>query len=204
MSFDRKAQSDLTEIVSFIEKHEKSRDIYSIFSKGPEPGCGFMWTPTEWWTPEQAKALKIISNKVLDLGWDSSGYGMMMRMIQDKMQARVTVENPEEDLLAGDEGKYEGDLSTGKGSSLYDHKYEDEGEYTGDSHNNYHQNQTDNGEGVAKLYQQTSFAKNMDEANKKALNVWATEGTGAAIKHMFTDQETGNQLSYAEMRSRFG
>ena len=44
----------------------------------------------------------------------------------------------------------------------------------------------------------------MDEPNKKALDVMANEGTDAAVKHMFTDQESGRQLSYAEMRSRYG
>ena len=44
----------------------------------------------------------------------------------------------------------------------------------------------------------------MDDNNKKALNVMATEGADAAIKYMFTDQETGRQLSYSEMRSRYG
>jgi len=46
--------------------------------------------------------------------------------------------------------------------------------------------------------------KNMDKDNKKALNVMKTEGMDAAVKHMFTDQETGRQLSYSEMRMRYG
>jgi hypothetical protein len=49
-----------------------------------------------------------------------------------------------------------------------------------------------------------AFGKNMDEDNKKALNVMKTEGMDAAVKHMFTDQETGQQLSYSEMRMRYG
>tara|TARA_B110000879_G_scaffold132800_1_gene174014 strand:- start:10 stop:261 length:252 start_codon:yes stop_codon:yes gene_type:complete len=49
-----------------------------------------------------------------------------------------------------------------------------------------------------------AFGKNMDEDNKKALNVMKTEGADAAVKHMFTDQETGQQLSYSEMRMRYG
>ena len=47
------------------------------------------------------------------------------------------------------------------------------------------------GQSFAKDYQKTSFAKMMDEPNKKALNVMANEGMDAAMKHMFTDQETG-------------
>ena len=44
----------------------------------------------------------------------------------------------------------------------------------------------------------------MDEANKKALNVMNEQGPKEFIKHVFTDQETGRQLSYSEMRSRYG
>jgi hypothetical protein len=44
----------------------------------------------------------------------------------------------------------------------------------------------------------------MNDANKKAMDVMQKDGPEAAIKHMFTDQETGRQLSYAEMRSRYG
>ena len=43
----------------------------------------------------------------------------------------------------------------------------------------------------------------MDEKNKKALNVLMTEGDKAFVKHVFTG-ENGRQLSYAEMRSRYG
>ena len=44
----------------------------------------------------------------------------------------------------------------------------------------------------------------MDKANQKAMNVWVNEGETAAIKHMFTDQETGRERSYAEMRMLYG
>ena len=62
----------------------------------------------------------------------------------------------------------------------------------------------DDGKEMAKIYQQTGFAKAMDENNKKALDVMAKEGMDAAVKHMFTDQKSGRGLSYAEMRSRYG
>ena len=45
---------------------------------------------------------------------------------------------------------------------------------------------------------------NMDEANKTAVNVFNTQGEKAFLKHIFTDQETGRQMSYAEMRYRYG
>ena len=44
----------------------------------------------------------------------------------------------------------------------------------------------------------------MDEVNKKALEVLQTKGEKEFIKHVFTDQSTGKELSYAEMRMRFG
>ena len=48
------------------------------------------------------------------------------------------------------------------------------------------------------------FIKKMNNNNKKAADMWEKEGQSAAIKHMFTDQETGRTLSYAEMRLRYG
>ena len=43
----------------------------------------------------------------------------------------------------------------------------------------------------------------MDKANQKAMDIMKTEGTEAAVKHMFNP--TGKrQLSYAEMRSIYG
>ena len=46
--------------------------------------------------------------------------------------------------------------------------------------------------------------KEMDENNQKAADVWATKGEKEMIKYMFTDQNTGRTLSYAEMRSLYG
>jgi hypothetical protein len=45
---------------------------------------------------------------------------------------------------------------------------------------------------------------NMDDHNKKAVDVMKTKGMNAAIEHMFTDQDTGRQLTYGEMRARYG
>ena len=44
----------------------------------------------------------------------------------------------------------------------------------------------------------------MDNLNKDALNVMASQGTEAVIKHMFTHPETGRPLTYGEMRSFYG
>ena len=45
---------------------------------------------------------------------------------------------------------------------------------------------------------------NMDDYNKKAMDVMRTQGMSSAVKHMFTDQQTGRQLTYGEMRARYG
>ena len=55
-----------------------------------------------------------------------------------------------------------------------------------------------------KKQEKDEFNNGMDERNKAALKVLQTEGTDAAVKHMLTDDETGRQLSYSEMRSRYG
>ena len=60
------------------------------------------------------------------------------------------------------------------------------------------------GQEFAQDFQQTKAYSNMDDTNKKAVDVMATEGMEAAVKHMFTDEKSGRQLSYAEMRSRYG
>jgi hypothetical protein len=52
--------------------------------------------------------------------------------------------------------------------------------------------------------EQYVFYDQMDDTNKKAMDVWQTKGLDAAIKHMFTDQESGRTLSYGEMRARYG
>ena len=44
----------------------------------------------------------------------------------------------------------------------------------------------------------------MDPLNKQALKVMLTQGTTAAVKHMFTHESTGQTLTYSEMRERYG
>ena len=52
----------------------------------------------------------------------------------------------------------------------------------------------------------TEYAKNvnMNEDNTKAAVVMATQGTDAAMKFMMSGGVEGQQLSYAEMRARYG
>ena len=59
---------------------------------------------------------------------------------------------------------------------------------------------TDDGKGMSKLYQQTSFAKAMDDNNKEALKVAAEKGFNVAAKHMM--KQAGGD--YGRMRSMYG
>jgi hypothetical protein len=62
----------------------------------------------------------------------------------------------------------------------------------------------DNGRSFAKVWKDIGFSKGMDDANKKGLDIMENEGMDAAVKYMFTDKESGRQLSYSEMRTRYG
>ena len=189
---EAKAKRDSEEIMRFIESHPQFNDIYSAFMKGPEPGSGFMWTPDSWWVGGEKEAVKIVSNKVLDYDWDSSGYGYMMRVIQGKIQALPVVKSVVvEDNLQDDEGKWAGDPRTGKGSPLYEIDVENPEE---------EDERVDTEKNFAKGYQQTGFGKAMDDTNKKALDVMANKGMNEAAKHMM-DMAGGD---YARMRSMFG
>ena len=48
------------------------------------------------------------------------------------------------------------------------------------------------------------FYNDMDNNNKKAMDVMATQGMDAAVKHMFTHPKTGKPMTYGEMRSLYG
>lgn len=49
-----------------------------------------------------------------------------------------------------------------------------------------------------------SAIRNMDENNARVSNIINNEGWNRGIQAMFQDENTGNQLSYSEMRARFG
>jgi hypothetical protein len=86
--FEMKENKDIQTIMDAIGKYENAEDVYSGFKKGPDPKHGFMFTLDDWWDPKQLVAMKFVSNLVLDLGWDSSGYGFMMRKIEYEINKR--------------------------------------------------------------------------------------------------------------------
>ena len=87
VNFDKKLNQDRNIIINFIDNSPIKNDFISMLIKDTPPNEGFMWCSQEggvgkYWTIEQAKALKELSDKVINLGWDSSGYAIMIRNIQ--------------------------------------------------------------------------------------------------------------------------
>ena len=46
--------------------------------------------------------------------------------------------------------------------------------------------------------------RGMDSANARAAKILFTRSNKEFVDHVFTDQDTGRKLSYAEMRMRYG
>ena len=176
---EKKATSDCQKIISFMESHPLFNDMYNAFIKGPKPGCGFMWTPDDWWVGEEKSAVKIVSDKVLEYGWDSSGYGWMMRLIEQKLRELpvTTAEIVENNLLD------DGERTTPEKveSSLYNNVENPEEE----------DEKLDQEKSFAKGYKQTEFGKSMDENNKNALDVMANKGMNEAGKYMMSQAGGG-------------
>ena len=52
--------------------------------------------------------------------------------------------------------------------------------------------------------EESPLIRGMDTANSLAAKVLFTRSKEEFVDHVFTDQNTGNKLSYAEMRMRYG
>ena len=50
---------------------------------------------------------------------------------------------------------------------------------------------------------ETKKEGDMDSKNKEASEILLKEGSKKYVEHVFTDQETGEKLSYSEMRLMF-
>lgn len=61
---------------------------------------------------------------------------------------------------------------------------------------------THNGE--KELVPKESLKYGMNENNAKVVDTWRTKGTKAAVQSMFINPETGNSMSYSEMRYFYG
>lgn len=113
-----KANQDLELILAIINNSPLKTYINNMFIKGPPINQGFMWCqdnggPDCYWTEKEAQGLRFIRNKVLELGWESSGYGIMMRKIQRKIKELAINKSPM--IYNDDEGKWDGDPRNGIG-----------------------------------------------------------------------------------------
>ena len=107
-SIEEKINIDIEFFLNEINQHQNKEHIISMFIKGPPENKGFMWCesnggPDCHWTEKESQGLKYVGNLVLDKGWDSSGYGCMMRFIQKKIEEsnQDNILNPEvNDLLS--------------------------------------------------------------------------------------------------------
>jgi len=230
MSMQAKADKDLITIVDKINNHENKQGIISMFIKGPPEDDGFIWCEKEggpgcWWNKEEADGLKFVGDLVLDLGWDSSGYGFMMRFVQREIKKQQLRRSPpmfkqddvDDDLpVAVAIPVFKEKALTQGGSSIFrDPNFnDDECKYDGDPRTGkgspFYANDVDNPEeedqrvdnekNFATRYQETKFGKAMDDNNKKALNVMANKGADEAAKYMM-NMAGGD---YSRMRSMFG
>tara|TARA_B100001094_G_scaffold107267_1_gene103322 strand:+ start:104 stop:361 length:258 start_codon:yes stop_codon:yes gene_type:complete len=75
-------EKDLEQILSKIENHPEKNEFIELYIKGPPDDEGFMW----WNNPPEF--FNITKQWVLEAGYDSSGYGMMHRLIQKKIKEK--------------------------------------------------------------------------------------------------------------------
>lgn len=69
-------EKDTQTALKFIAGHPLREEIIALFKAGPPENRGWMFLSNE------SPAFRAIENKVLDLGYDSSGYAIMMRRIE--------------------------------------------------------------------------------------------------------------------------
>ncbi len=73
------SEKDTDRALEFIENHELKDEIITLFRNGVSDTTGWMFTQNE--TPE----FKVIQSKVLEMNYDSSGFGFMMRQIEHRL-----------------------------------------------------------------------------------------------------------------------
>ena len=75
-------KKDCETILSKIENHPEKNEFIELYIEGPPDDEGFTW----WRDPPEV--FNITKQWVLDAGYDSSGYGMMHRVIQKKIKEK--------------------------------------------------------------------------------------------------------------------
>ena len=73
---------DTQEIIKFIDNHELKDKIIAMFIKGVSDDTGWMYCVNK------SDEFQVIQKKVWELNYDSSGFGFMMRSIEQAINAR--------------------------------------------------------------------------------------------------------------------
>jgi hypothetical protein len=81
------SKKDCKTILEKIENHPEKNEFIELYIKGPPNNEGFMW----WRDPPEI--FTIVKEWVLNIGYESSSYGIMHRMIQGKIREKY--EGPE-------------------------------------------------------------------------------------------------------------
>ena len=115
MNLEEKLKKDCAYIVQAILHNEQARYMVRVLQKGPPKDLGYMWGLNEpdYWTQQEKGAISTMHIWVLQKGWESSGYGIMMRKIQRKIKELAINKSPM--IYNDDEGKWDGDSRNGIG-----------------------------------------------------------------------------------------
>ena len=76
MSVKEKLEADLKTTIDYINNHKEKDAIIDWFVVGPPASTGFSYCSYDTQFKKDMRKL------VLDMGWDSSGFGIFMRNIQ--------------------------------------------------------------------------------------------------------------------------
>ncbi len=87
-NLDVKLEKDSNNIINKILKDPDAKGMVSALKKGPPPQLGFMWGLNEpnYWTVAERKGIDKMHIWVLMNGWESSGYAIMFRTLQSKIE----------------------------------------------------------------------------------------------------------------------
>ena len=81
-------EKDTKALLQFIENHALKTEIVDMFRKGPPADTGWMWY-------SETPAFKAIEQEVVRLNYDSSGFAMMMRRIEEEFRLKEQrIEDP--------------------------------------------------------------------------------------------------------------
>ena len=87
-NLELKLENDSNNIINNILKDPEAKGMVSALRKGPPPQLGFMWGLDEpnYWTTAERRGIDQMHIWVLQNGWESSGYAIMFRTLQEKIK----------------------------------------------------------------------------------------------------------------------